>query len=71
MKPHTRVRRVPKSSFQFVSTPAMLAGDFTAISSPACNAGRQIALDPPFGGNRIDPALFSHASLRLTSLSLG
>ena len=63
----TRVRRVPTSNFQFVPTPAMLAGDFTAITSPACN-GRQITLNAPFVGNRIDPALFSPASLKLTSL---
>jgi hypothetical protein len=64
----TRVRRVPTSNFQFVPTPAMLAGDFTAIASAECNAGRTIALPPPFVNNRINPALFSPASLKLTSL---
>ena len=44
----TRVRRVPTSNFQFVPTPAMLAGDFTGIASPECNGGRQIALRAPF-----------------------
>jgi hypothetical protein len=65
---HTRVRRVPTSSFQFIPTPAMLAGDFTQITSPACNAGRQINLNAPFAGNRIDPSLFSPASVKMTSL---
>ena len=37
----------------------MLAGDFTAFASPACNGGRQITLRAPFVNNRIDPALFS------------
>ena len=35
----------------------MLAGDFTAAASAACNAGRQVALRAPFVNNRIDPAL--------------
>lgn len=63
----TRVRRIPTSSFQFVPTPAMLAGDFTGITSPACNAGRQITLRAPFVNNRVSPALFSRASLNLVS----
>jgi hypothetical protein len=49
------------------NTAAMLAGDFTAITSPACNAGRQITLRAPFVGNRIDPSQFSPAALRLTA----
>ena len=47
----------------FVPTAAMLAGDFTAFASPACNAGRQITLRAPFVNNRIDPALFSKAAV--------
>ena len=65
----TRVRRVPTSSFQFVPTAAMLAGDFTAFASPQCQSGRTIApLRAPFAGNRVDPSLFSPASLKLVSL---
>lgn len=37
----------------------MLAGDWTAVTSPACNNGRQVNLPAPFAGNRIDPALLS------------
>jgi hypothetical protein len=64
----TRVRRVPASSFQFVPTPAMLNGDFTTIASAACNTGGAITLRAPFVGNRIDPSLFSPASVKLANL---
>jgi hypothetical protein len=40
----------------------MLAGDFTAVASPACNSGRQVTLRAPFANNRIDPAQFSRAA---------
>jgi hypothetical protein len=55
----TRVRQDPEDNISFVPTAAILAGDFTAFASPACNAGRQITLRPPFVNNRIDPAQFS------------
>ena len=64
----TRIRRIPTSSFQFVPTPAMLNGDFTAIASAACNTGGAITLRTPFVGNKISPALFSPASVKLASL---
>jgi hypothetical protein len=51
----------------FVPTPAMLAGDWTAFASPVCNAGRQLTLRAPFVNNRIDPALFSKAAVRLVT----
>src|SRR5213079_1222854 len=51
----TKVRQDPSDRTSFVPTAAMLAGDFTAFASPACNAGRQITLRAPFVGNRIDP----------------
>jgi hypothetical protein len=41
----------------------MLAGDWTAFASPACNAGRQVTLRAPFTNNRIDPALYSKPAL--------
>jgi hypothetical protein len=55
----TRVR--PSDNIAYVPTAAMLAGDFTAVSAPQCNGGRQITLSAPFVGNRIDPARFSRA----------
>src|SRR5437773_4034902 len=61
----TKQRSAPITNFEYVPTPAMLAGDWTTISSPACNSGRQITLKAPFVGNRIDPALFAPQSLNL------
>jgi hypothetical protein len=46
----------PPTTTSFVPTQAMLNGDFTAFTSPACNAGRQIALKAPFVNNMIDPS---------------
>jgi outer membrane receptor protein involved in Fe transport len=64
----TRVRRIPTSSFQFMPTAAMLAGDFTTFASPQCQGGRQLELRAPFVGNRVSPALYSPASLKVVSL---
>ena len=61
----TTVRQRPAANIAWVPTPAMLAGDFTAIASPACNGGRQIALRGGFENNRVDPARFSRAALNL------
>ena len=61
----TTVRQRPAANIAWVPTPAMLAGDFTAIASPACNAGGQITLRGGFENNRIDPAQFSRAALNL------
>jgi len=59
----TTVRQDPADVINFVPTPAMIAGDFTAVASPACNSGRQISLRAPFVNNRIDPAQYSKAGL--------
>ena len=61
----TTARQEPAANIARVPTPAMLAGDFTAVTAPACNAGRQITLRGGFENNRIDPAQFSHAALNL------
>ena len=61
----TTLRSAPVEGIAFLPTPVMLAGDWTAIASPACNAGRQITLRAPFTNNRIDPSLFSPAALNL------
>ena len=60
----TRTRQTPPDLISFVPTPAMLAGDFTAFASAACQ-GRQVNLGAGFVGNRIDPARFSPAALKL------
>ena len=61
----TIVRQVPSANIAWVPTPAMLAGDFTAFTSPACNQGRQIPLRAPYVNNRLAPALFSPAALAI------
>jgi hypothetical protein len=61
----TLVRSEPTDLRQYIPTPAMLAGDWTAITSPGCNTGRQITLKAPFVNNRIDPALFATPSLNV------
>ena len=61
----TLVRSAPLELTAFVATPAMIAGDWTAVTSPACNGGRSIALRAPFVGNRISPTQFSPAALNL------
>ena len=55
----------PPDSITRIATPAMLAGDFTAFTSPACNRGQQIALRAPFVNNQIDPRLFSPAAMAI------
>ena len=64
----TILRQVPTSNISYVPTAQMLAGDFTTITSPACNGGRQINLGAPFVGNRIDPARLSPAAKKVTAL---
>src|SRR5436190_207390 len=61
----TTVRQQPAANIAWVPTAQMLAGDFTAFASPACNGGRQITLRGGFDNNRIDPARFSPAALNL------
>jgi len=58
-------RSNPNTALSFVPTQAMLNGDFTQITSPACNGNRQITLTGPFAGsgNRIDPSRLSSVSL--------
>ena len=61
----TRINVTPTDNFRFVPTAAMLRGDFSAVTSPVCNGGRQIALAAPFVNNQVSPALFSPAALTL------
>jgi len=61
----TKTRVNPPDTVAYVPTAAMLAGDFTAFASPACNAGRQVNLGGGFVNNRIDPSKFSPAALNL------
>jgi hypothetical protein len=61
----TFVRTTPADLLSKVPTAAMLAGDFTAFTSPACNRGQQLTLRAPFVNNRIDPALYSRAAMNI------
>jgi hypothetical protein len=61
----SRATQTPADSITFVPTAAMLAGDFTQVASAACNARGAIVLAAPFAGNRINPARFSPAALRI------
>src|SRR4029434_1594387 len=61
----TFLRVTPPDAITRIPTPAMLAGDFTAFASPACNRGQQITLRSPFVDNRIDPRLFSPAAMNI------
>ena len=63
----TTVRQDPGDTFNFVPTPAMLAGDFTTFASGACAGGGGLTLGAPFVNNQIDPALFSPAALNLAN----
>jgi hypothetical protein len=63
----TNTRVIPTDLRAFVPTAAMLAGDFTAFTAPACNAGRQITLGAPFVGNKISPTQFSRAALNISA----
>ena len=63
----THVHQTPAGNIAFVPTDAMLRGDFTAYASAACNGGTPVTLRAPFVGNRVDPARFSPAALKLVS----
>jgi hypothetical protein len=67
----TTIRQDPSDLTAFIPTSAMLAGDFTAFASPACNVGRQITLRAPFVNNRVDPALFSKPAVAFAKLLPG
>jgi hypothetical protein len=63
----TTTRQTPNDNISYVPSAAMMAGDFTAFASPACNGGRQIALRAPFVNNQVNPALFSPAAVNLAT----
>jgi hypothetical protein len=59
----------PPQLFGYVPTPAMLAGDFTAFASPACNNGKQITLPASLGfaNNQISPSRFDPAAPKISA----
>ena len=62
-----RARQTTPDNLAFVPTAAMLTGDFTAAASPACRAAGQLTLRAPFVNNRIDPARFSPAAMKIAN----
>lgn len=60
----TMERRDPSDVQRWVPTPAMLTGDFRAVTSAAC--GRPVTLSAPFVNNQINPSLFHPIALNLT-----
>src|SRR5438094_2561273 len=59
----TTERSDPSNVQRWVPTPAMLQGDFTTVTSPAC--GRSLTLNTPFVSNRISPSSSDPVSLNL------
>jgi len=62
----TTIRQDPSDNTTFVPSAAMLAGDFTTFASSACQTSN-IALRAPFVNNRVSPAQFSPAALRIAA----
>ena len=63
----TTIREDPANLKAFLPTSSVLAGDWSAFTSPACNAGRTIALRAPFVNNRIDPGTYSKPAMNILS----
>ena len=61
----TNTRQTPSDNIAFVPTAAVLAGDWTAMASPACNGGRQVSLRGSFVNNQITPSLYSPAAVNI------
>ena len=59
----TTIRQDPQDLRTFIPTAKMLAGDWTDVTSPACNVSKQINLRLPFVDNKINPALYSKPAL--------
>src|SRR5213083_731085 len=63
----TTLRQDAKNMRSFVPTAAMMAGDFTAFASAACNSRGAVTLKSPFVNNTIDPKLFDPVAVKLVS----
>jgi hypothetical protein len=63
----TTLRQDPNDLRSFVPTAAMLAGDFTAFASPACNSTGAKTLTGGFVNNRIDPSAFDPVAVKIAA----
>src|ERR1700747_49012 len=61
----TRIIGTVQPQFAYLPTAAMLQGDWSAISAPSCNGGRQLTLKAPFVNNQISPALYSPVAVAI------
>src|ERR1019366_9713083 len=65
----TEQRSAPGQQIAYVPTAAMIGGDFTAFTAPACNNGKQIALPTAqgFTGNVLPASRINPAALKFTA----
>jgi len=64
----TTQRSDPMQNISYVPTPAMLAGDFTAVTAPPCVPKPiTLAASQGFVDNRISPAQFSAAAMKIVA----
>jgi hypothetical protein len=63
----TKLRSDPVATTAFVPTAQMLAGNWSAYASPACNGGKTLNLGAPFVNDQISPSLFNPASLKIVA----
>lgn len=60
-------RSSPVTSISYVPNAAMLAGNFTGVTSAACNSGTSVTLKAPFVNNQISPSAFNQQALNFLS----
>src|SRR5882672_4806397 len=66
----TRATQTPADIITFIPTAAMLAGDFSTVASAQCRPQGNLTLPAALGftNNRIDPALFSPAAVKIARM---
>ncbi len=66
----TRATQTPADIITFIPTPAMMAGDFSTVASAQCRAQGNLTLPAALGftNNRINPALFSPAAVKIANM---